>query len=82
MSVGCAYFGFIDTDIVRGAFAHPSSQALESLMPPFVRNAVALEQAVDAIDKGVERRSSKVWAPRYVGGALAFRGLVQPLAER
>jgi NAD(P)-dependent dehydrogenase (short-subunit alcohol dehydrogenase family) len=80
--VGCAYFGFIDTDIVRGSFAHPSTQALESLMPPFVRNAVPLSRAVDAIERGVERRQSKVWAPRYVGGALAFRGMIQPVVER
>jgi NAD(P)-dependent dehydrogenase (short-subunit alcohol dehydrogenase family) len=80
--VGCAYFGFIDTDIVRGSFAHPSTQALESLMPPFVRTAVPLSRAVDAIDRGVERRQSKVWAPRYVGGALAFRGMIQPVVER
>lgn len=80
--VGCAYFGFIDTDIVRGSFAHPSTQALESLMPPFVRNAVPLSRAVDAIERGVERRRSKVWAPRYVGGALAFRGMIQPVVER
>jgi NAD(P)-dependent dehydrogenase (short-subunit alcohol dehydrogenase family) len=79
---GCAYFGFIDTDIVRGAFSHPSSQALESLMPRFVRNAVPLPKAVEAIENGVERRASKVWAPRYVGGALAFRGVIQPVVER
>lgn len=82
VGVGCAYFGFIDTDIVRGSFAHPSTRAVESLMPPFVRDAVGLERAVDAIDRGIERRSARVWAPRYVGAALAFRGLVQPLAER
>ena len=79
--VGCAYFGFIDTDIVRGGLSHPSSTALEGLMPGFVRRVAPLPAATDAIERGIERRASRVWAPRYVGGALAFRGLVQPLAE-
>ncbi|MCW3063813.1 MAG: hypothetical protein JWN32_985 [Solirubrobacterales bacterium] len=80
--VGCAYFGFIDTDIVRGSFAHPSTKAMEKLMPPFVRRAVPPSAAVDAIERGIERRSARVWAPRYVGGALALRGIMQPLTER
>jgi NAD(P)-dependent dehydrogenase (short-subunit alcohol dehydrogenase family) len=79
--VGCAYFGFIDTDIVRGSFAHPSSQALEALMPGFVRRVAPLSAATDAIERGIERRSARVWAPRFVGGALAVRGIMQPLAD-
>jgi NAD(P)-dependent dehydrogenase (short-subunit alcohol dehydrogenase family) len=79
--VGCAYFGFIDTDIVRGSFAHPSTQAMQKLMPAFVRKAVPVEVAVDAIERGVRRRSARVWAPRFVGGALALRGVLQPLTE-
>jgi NAD(P)-dependent dehydrogenase (short-subunit alcohol dehydrogenase family) len=79
--VGCAYFGFIDTDLVRGSFAHPSTQAMQRLMPGFVRRSAPLSKAIDAIERGVERRSARVWAPRYVGGALAFRGVLQPLTE-
>lgn len=79
--VGCAYFGFIDTDLVRGSFAHRSTQALASAMPSFVATPAPLSQAIDAIERGVQRRSARLWAPRYVGGALAFRGLLQPLTE-
>ena len=79
---GCAYFGFIDTDLVRGSFEHPSTKQVERMMPGFVRRAAPLAKAVDAIERGVERRAARVWAPRYVGGALLLRGLVQPLAER
>src|SRR5690606_5186514 len=43
--VGCAYFGFIDTDLVRASFDHPSTKAMESLMPGFVRRAVPLSVA-------------------------------------
>ncbi|MDQ3728417.1 MAG: short-chain dehydrogenase/reductase [Actinomycetota bacterium] len=78
---GCAYFGFIDTDLVRGSFEHPSTKAMESMMPASVRRSVPLSVAIDAIERGVERRSGRLWAPRYVGGALAIRGIMQPLTE-
>ena len=79
--VGCAYFGFIETDLVKGSFAHPSTQQLTSAMPSFVATPAPLSQAISAIERGVQRRSARLWAPRYVGGALAFRGLLQPLTE-
>ena len=78
---GCAYFGFIDTDLVRGGFQHPSTAAIDGMMPAFVRRVIPLERAVDAIERGVRRRSARVWAPRFVGGALAIRGIMQPLTE-
>jgi NAD(P)-dependent dehydrogenase (short-subunit alcohol dehydrogenase family) len=79
--VGCAYFGFIDTDLVKASFAHPSTQALTAVMPKFVARPAPLSEAVDAIERGVARRSARIWAPRFVGGALAFRGLLQPVSE-
>jgi NAD(P)-dependent dehydrogenase (short-subunit alcohol dehydrogenase family) len=79
--VGCAYFGFIDTDLVKGSFAHPSTQALTAVMPGFVARPAPLSQAIDAIELGVARRSARVWAPRFVGGALVLRGLLQPLTD-
>jgi NAD(P)-dependent dehydrogenase (short-subunit alcohol dehydrogenase family) len=79
--VGCAYFGFIDTDLVRTSFAHPSSQILTGTLPKFVSTPAPLSDAVDAIGNGIRRRSSRLWAPRYVGGALALRGILQPLTE-
>ncbi len=79
--VGCAYFGFIDTDLVQASFAHASSQALTALMPKFVSQPAPLSDAIDAIERGVQRRSARLWAPRYVGGALVLRGVLQPLTE-
>jgi NAD(P)-dependent dehydrogenase (short-subunit alcohol dehydrogenase family) len=81
-SIGCAYFGFIDTDLVRAAYAHPATQIMNSRMPGFLRNPIALSSAVDAIERGIERRSARVWAPRWVGAAIALRGILQPLLER
>jgi NAD(P)-dependent dehydrogenase (short-subunit alcohol dehydrogenase family) len=80
--VGCAYFGFIDTDLVRGGFAQPSSQRMNRSSPAFIRNPAPLSKAVDAIEHGIERRASRVWTPRWAGAAIALRGVLQPLAER
>lgn len=79
--VGCAYFGFIDTDIVRGSFAQPSNQAMLKMLPGPIAKPAPLSQAIDAIEKGVERRSSKVWAPRFVGPLMLIRGIAQPISE-
>jgi NAD(P)-dependent dehydrogenase (short-subunit alcohol dehydrogenase family) len=80
--VGCAYFGFLDTDLVRAAFAEPSGEAMTGRLPAFIRNPAPLSKAIDAIERGIERRSARVWAPRWVGPMLALRGILQPLTER
>jgi NAD(P)-dependent dehydrogenase (short-subunit alcohol dehydrogenase family) len=80
--VGCAYFGFIDTDLVRGGFAGPSGQAARGQMPGFIGKPAPLAKAIDAIEDGIERRAARIWAPRWLGPMLLLRGLVQPLIER
>ena len=79
---GCAYFGFIDTDLVRASFAQSSTQALQGNMPAFIRKPVPVGKAVDAIERAVDKRRSRTWAPRFVGGFLALRGILQPLSEK
>jgi NAD(P)-dependent dehydrogenase (short-subunit alcohol dehydrogenase family) len=81
-AVGCAYFGFLDTDLVRAGFAEPSAQALTDQLPGFIRNPAPLSKAIDAIERGIERRSPRVWAPRWIGPMLYLRGVLQPLTER
>jgi NAD(P)-dependent dehydrogenase (short-subunit alcohol dehydrogenase family) len=80
--VGCAYFGFIDTDLVRASFAQPTAQAMTANTPAFMRSPAPLSKAIDAIERGIERRSARLWAPRWIGAMLLLRGLTQPLTER
>ncbi len=80
--VGCAYFGFIDTDLVRASFAQAANSSARDRAPGFLSKPVPVSHAVDAIERGVERRSARVWAPRWVGPILALRGVVQPIVER
>jgi NAD(P)-dependent dehydrogenase (short-subunit alcohol dehydrogenase family) len=81
-SVGCAYFGFIDTDLVRAAFSEPASEVMREQTPGFIRNPIPLPKAIDAIERGIERRSARVWAPRWVGAALLMRSIAQQVVER
>jgi NAD(P)-dependent dehydrogenase (short-subunit alcohol dehydrogenase family) len=80
--VGCAYFGFIDTDLVKGGFGQPSAGKMRAQMPKFIGEPAPLAKAVDAIEKGVSERAARLWAPRWVGAALTLRTLIQPLTER
>ncbi|HEY1450029.1 MAG TPA: short-chain dehydrogenase/reductase, partial [Solirubrobacteraceae bacterium] len=82
VAVGCAYFGFLDTDLVKAAYAEPSAEAMTGRTPGFIRNPAPLSKAIDAIERGVQRRSARVWAPRWLGPMLVMRGLLQPLIER
>jgi NAD(P)-dependent dehydrogenase (short-subunit alcohol dehydrogenase family) len=81
VGVGCAYFGFIDTDLVKASYAQPSAELMNRRTPAFLRDPLPLSVAVDAIERGIERRSARVWAPRWVGAAIALGGILQPLSE-
>lgn len=81
LGVGCAYFGAIDTDLVRGGLEHEGARTLIDLLPARMARPANVDAAVDAIDNGIARRSSRVWAPRYVGPALLLRGVAQPAIE-
>jgi NAD(P)-dependent dehydrogenase (short-subunit alcohol dehydrogenase family) len=79
--VGVAYFGFIDTEMVsRGMQTRAVEQAPRSTRA--VVKPVPLARAIDAIERGVERRSRRVVAPGWVGSALPLRMLLQPLVDR
>jgi NAD(P)-dependent dehydrogenase (short-subunit alcohol dehydrogenase family) len=80
--VGCAYFGFIDTDLVNQSFSQPSATRLNEMAPGFLRTPAPVSKAIDAIERGIERRAARLWAPAYVGPMLALRGILQPLVER
>ena len=81
--VGVAYFAFIDTDMVKRGFEtraarQASPRGKGRTTPP---GTVPLKAAIDAIERGVERRSRRVTAPRWVDALLPLRMLAQPLAD-
>jgi NAD(P)-dependent dehydrogenase (short-subunit alcohol dehydrogenase family) len=81
-AVGCAYFGFIDTDMVRDAYEHPATRRARRDAPEWITRPIPVSEAGAAIVRGVAGRRARVWAPRWVGAALALRGVLMPLLER
>ena len=80
-AVGCAYFSFIDTDMVRRGMESAGGQRTkERLRGPLKPPPVSVAGA--AIVNGIEKRSRHVYAPRWVLPVLYLRTLLQPLSER
>ncbi len=77
--VGVAYFGFIDTDMVRRGTDTRASALLPGRRT--IVRPVPLERALDAIERGVRRRSRWVTAPGWVPLALPLRMALQPLVD-
>jgi NAD(P)-dependent dehydrogenase (short-subunit alcohol dehydrogenase family) len=82
VDVGVAYFSWLDTDLVRAASSTRSFQLAMSRLrgPPGRTYPVAV--AVEAILRGIERRSPVVVAPGWVRGLLLARGLLASLIAR
>jgi NAD(P)-dependent dehydrogenase (short-subunit alcohol dehydrogenase family) len=75
--VGVAYFAELDTDMTSRGFGTRAAKSIA-----FAGRRVApLKVGVDAIERGVTRRSRRVFAPRWVGPLLPVRMLVQPLVD-
>ena len=82
VDVGVAYFGFIDTDMVRGADTHPALSALRNqTLGPFGKT-YPVSAVGRAVVEGMEGRSRRVMVPGWVRAMLLLRSVLQPLAER
>jgi NAD(P)-dependent dehydrogenase (short-subunit alcohol dehydrogenase family) len=80
IDVGVAYFGFIDTKLVRDAFEKPGITELRAaLRPQFLANPVPVDGAGRAIVDGIRARAVRVTAPRWVRATLPLRGLLHYL---
>jgi NAD(P)-dependent dehydrogenase (short-subunit alcohol dehydrogenase family) len=76
VDVGVAYFGFVDTDLVRTAFAHPGIVALRKALPRFLVEPIDTGRVAAALARGIEQRRTRVTAPGWIAPGLALRGLV------
>jgi NAD(P)-dependent dehydrogenase (short-subunit alcohol dehydrogenase family) len=79
--VGVAYFSFIDTDMVRKSFDRPSSRRARDSTPTLFSRVAPLDEAVDAIERGIVTRARHVYAPKSVRPMIWLRSLIQPLSE-
>ncbi len=78
--VGVAYFGELETDMTRRGFGTKAAEMLNQARGPFTR-VTPLEDGIDAIERGIVRRSRRVVAPRWVAAVLPVRMLAQHVVE-
>src|SRR4051794_18254936 len=82
VDVGCAYFSWIDTDMVRGGDEAPAFRRLrESMRGPF-KKTYPVGDAAEAVALGVEKRCRIVVAPWWVRAFHPLRGAMQRPQER
>lgn len=81
VAVGCAYFSWIDTDMVRGGEEHRAFRTLRATMKGPLAKTYPVGLAADAAVRGMQRRSRLVVAPWWVRALLPLRAALQPLAE-
>ena len=78
--VGVAYYAELDTDMTSRGFA--TKAAARMPIGGHGRLPVApVGPAIDALERGIEKRSRRIVSPAWVGVALTLRPLVQRLIE-
>jgi NAD(P)-dependent dehydrogenase (short-subunit alcohol dehydrogenase family) len=78
--VGVAYFAELDTDMTRHGFDTQAARSLPAAK--MIGRARPLKLGIDALERGIARRSRRVVAPRWMAGALPFRMTVQRVVDR
>ncbi|HEX8119715.1 MAG TPA: short-chain dehydrogenase/reductase [Solirubrobacteraceae bacterium] len=81
-SASVAYFGFIDTDMVRETLDEdPLADALRATAPKFLLKRLPPEAAGAAIVRGIERRAPRIIRPRRWIALSVLRGVLNPLLD-
>jgi len=82
VDVGVGYFGFIDTDMVRGADAHPAIGKIREQMGGPLGKTYPLSKAGQAIADGIEGRKRWIVVPGWARAAIFLPTFMQPLIEK
>jgi NAD(P)-dependent dehydrogenase (short-subunit alcohol dehydrogenase family) len=81
-SASVAYFGFIDTEMVRRALdADPLGDKLTERIPRLLRKRLQPSVAGEAIVRGIERRQPRIIRPRRWTVLSILRGILNPLLD-
>ncbi|MFB4305086.1 SDR family NAD(P)-dependent oxidoreductase [Actinomadura sp. GTD37] len=81
---GVAYFAELDTDMTRRGFSTEAAAAMTNSgrASSLISAVTPLKVGIDALERGIARRSKRVVAPWWVGGVLPVRMLAQPVVDR
>lgn len=77
--VGVAYFGELDTDMTSRGFGTEAARYLTR--DGRLGTVAPLRAGIDAVERGIARRSRRVVAPRWVGPVLPIRMPAQRVVE-
>jgi NAD(P)-dependent dehydrogenase (short-subunit alcohol dehydrogenase family) len=73
-TAGVAYLGFIETDLAAEVFAQDQVAQARDALPAFITRPIEVRDAAKALINGLERRTARVRAPRWVAPMLSLRG--------
>jgi len=77
--VGVAYFAELDTDMTSRGFATEAARTF--LGGRTITRVTPIEVGIDALERGITRRSRTIVAPWWVGPILPFRAVAQPVVD-
>ena len=81
-SASTAYFGFIDTEMVKkGLDEDPLADARLDSLPKVLRKRLQPRVAGEAIVRGIEKRAPRIIRPRRYAPLLVLRGIWGPLFD-
>lgn len=78
--VGVAYFAELDTDMTSRGFATEAAARLTGGRT--ITKVTPLSVGIDALERGIARRSRIIVAPRWAAPGLPFRMALQPVVDR
>lgn len=82
IGVGVAYFTWISTDLVAGAEREqPAFLAMREGMRWPAKRPITPDEAVEALVRGIAKRSKRIFAPGFVRGLHRFRGVADPFID-
>jgi NAD(P)-dependent dehydrogenase (short-subunit alcohol dehydrogenase family) len=82
VDVGIAYFGWIDTDMVRGGEQHPAFTFMRSRLRGPLGKTLPVSKAGEAIVNGIEKRAKTVAEPPFVRAVQVLRGAISGAIDR
>lgn len=82
VDVGVAYFSWIDTDMVRGADERAELGGMRKKLAGPAGKTSTLEECVNGVVAGIERRRRWITVPGWVRGALLLRGPLSVAIDR
>lgn len=77
---GVAYFAELDTDMTSRGFATDAARSFFG--DRTITTVTPLRVGIDALERGIARRSKRIVAPAWVAAALPVRTFIQPVMDR